>query len=62
MTALAFLEIAVYFLLVLAVTRPLGLYMHRVFSGERTFLDPVLAPVERLVYRLGGVDPKKEQG
>jgi K+-transporting ATPase ATPase A chain len=43
------------------VTKPLGLYMRRVFSGERTFLDPVLGPVERLVYRLGGVDPRKEQ-
>ena len=61
MTALAFLKIAVYFLLVLAVTKPLGLYMRRVFTGERTFLDPVLGPVERLVYRLGGVDPRKEQ-
>ncbi len=61
MTALAFLKIAIYFLLVLAATKPLGLYMRRVFSGERTFLDPVLGPVERLVYRLGGVDPKKEQ-
>ena len=61
MTALAFLKTAVYFLLVLAVTKPLGLYMRRVFTGERTFLDPVLGPVERLVYRLGGVDPRKEQ-
>lgn len=61
MTALAFLKIAVYFLLVLAVTKPLGLYMRRVFSGERTFLDPVLLPVERALYRLGGVDPKREQ-
>ncbi len=61
MTTLAFLKIAVFFLLVLAVTKPLGLYMRRVFSGERTFLDPVLGPVERLVYRLGGVDAKKEQ-
>src|SRR5574340_648532 len=34
--------------------------MRRVFSGERTFLDPVLFPVERALYRLGGVDPKKE--
>jgi len=59
--ALAFLKIAVTFLLVLAVTKPLGLYMRRVFSGERTFLDPILGPVERLVYTLGGVDPKKEQ-
>ena len=56
MTALAFLKVAVFFLLVLAVTKPLGLYLRRVFSGERTFLDPVLGPVERLVYRLGGID------
>ncbi len=61
MTALAFLKIAVYFLLVLAVTKPLGLYMRRVFSGEKTFLDPVLGPLERLVYRLGGVAARKEQ-
>jgi K+-transporting ATPase ATPase A chain len=60
-TALAFLKVAVFFLLVLAVTKPLGLYMRRVLSGERTFLDPVLAPVERAVYRLGGVDPRREQ-
>ena len=45
MTSLVFLKIAVYFLLVLAVTKPLGLYMRRVFSGERTYLDPVLGPV-----------------
>ena len=61
MTSLVFLKIAVYFLLVLAVTKPLGLYMRRVFSGERTYLDPVLGPVERLVYRLGGVEARKEQ-
>ena len=61
MPALAFLKIAAYFLLVLCVTKPLGLYMRRVFSGERTFLDPVLGPVERLVYRLGGVDARREQ-
>jgi len=59
--ALALLKIAVYFLLVLAVTKPLGLYMRRVFSGERTFRDPVLGRLERLVYRLGGVDPRKDQ-
>jgi K+-transporting ATPase ATPase A chain len=58
---LAFLKIAVFFLILLGITKPLGLYMRRVFSGERTFLDPVLGPVERLVYRFGGVDAKKEQ-
>ena len=61
MTTFAFLKIAVYFLLVVAVTKPIGLYMRRVFSGERTFLDPLLLPVERAIYRLGGVDPRKEQ-
>ncbi len=60
MTALEFAKIAVYFLLILAVTKPLGLFMRRVFSGEKTVLDPVLRPIERLVYRIGGVDDKKE--
>jgi len=60
MTALELLKIAVYFLLILAVTKPLGLYMKRVFSREKTFLDPLLQPVERLVYRFGGVDETKE--
>ncbi len=46
--------------LVLVVGYPLGLYMARVFAGERTWLTPVLAPVERAVYRLAGVDPSAE--
>ena len=57
-----FLKIGIYFLLVLAVVKPLGVYMKRVFSKEKTFLDPVLGPLERLLFRLGGVDPSKEQG
>jgi K+-transporting ATPase ATPase A chain len=61
MTSLQILKIALYFLAILAVTKPLGLFMRRVFSGEKTFLDPVLRPVERLVYRVGGVDAAKEQ-
>jgi K+-transporting ATPase ATPase A chain len=60
MTRLELLKIVVYFLLILAVTKPLGLYMKRVFSKEKTSLDPLLRPLERLVYRLGGVDEKKE--
>ena len=60
MTLLAFLKIAIYFLVILALTKPAGLYMRRVFSGERTFLDPVMRPIERFVYRLGGVDSNKE--
>jgi K+-transporting ATPase ATPase A chain len=60
MTTIEFARIAVYFLLILAVVKPLGLYMRRVFSGEKTLLDPLLRPVERLVYRASGVDEKKE--
>src|SRR5262245_20248736 len=60
MTTLQVLKIAVFFLVILAFTKPLGLYMRRVFSRERTFLDPVLRPIERLVYRVSGVNENKE--
>jgi K+-transporting ATPase ATPase A chain len=60
MTTLELLKIAIYFLLILAITKPLGLYMRRVFCGEKTFLDPLLRTFERLVYRIGGVNEKKE--
>jgi K+-transporting ATPase ATPase A chain len=60
MTANGWLQIAVFFLLVLAVTKPLGIFMAKVFNRERTFLDPVLRPIERLVYRLTGVDEHRE--
>ena len=55
------MKIGVYFLLILAVTKPMGLYMKRVFTKETTFPDPLLRPLERLVYRVSGVDEKKEQ-
>jgi potassium-transporting ATPase potassium-binding subunit len=61
MTANGLLQIILYFAVLLALIKPLGLYMARVFNGERTFLDPVLRPVERLIYRLSGVDPGQEQ-
>src|SRR2546423_9709950 len=54
--------IALYLVLLLLLTKPLGAYMARVYQGERTFLDPVFGPVERLLYRAGGVDPAVEQG
>jgi K+-transporting ATPase ATPase A chain len=53
-------QIAIFLLVILALTRPLGVYMTRVFSGQKTFLDVVLRPVEKLVYRLTGVDEKQE--
>lgn len=61
MTANGVLYILVFFLALLAVTKPLGLYMARVFEGKRTFLHPVLRPLERLVYRLCGIREDDEQ-
>jgi potassium-transporting ATPase potassium-binding subunit len=60
MTANGWFQIGLYLLILLAVTKPLGAYMARVFSGERTFFDPIARPVERLLYRVTGVDEKSE--
>ncbi|MCK0197824.1 potassium-transporting ATPase subunit KdpA [Ancylobacter sp. 6x-1] len=62
MTFIGWLQIAALFLAVLAAVKPLGLHMVRVFTGERTFLSPLLRPVEAGFYRLAGVDERKEQG
>ncbi len=61
MTFAGWAQIAFILLLVLAAAWPLGLFMARVFNGERTFLTPVLAPVERGFYAMADVDPNKEQ-
>jgi len=60
MTINGWLQIVVFLGLILLVTKPLGVFMARVFSGEKTFLDPVMRPVERLLYRVTGVDEKHE--
>jgi K+-transporting ATPase ATPase A chain len=60
MTLNGWLQIFFFLALILAVTKPLGLFMARVFNGERTFLDRVLRPVERLIYRLARVDVNQE--
>jgi len=60
MNVFGWLQALIFFALVLLVTRPLGAYMARVFEGERTFLTPVLAPIERLIYRICRVDAAKE--
>src|SRR5262245_37391244 len=60
MTANGWLQIALFVGAVVAVTRPLGSYMARVFQKERTLLDPVLRPVERLLYRITGVNDQAE--
>jgi potassium-transporting ATPase potassium-binding subunit len=61
MTLNGWLQIASLFALVLVCVKPLGVFMARVFSNERTFLSPVLAPVERGFYWLAGVNPEQEQ-
>ena len=61
MTFDGWIQIALFGLVVALIAKPLGGYMTRVFSGERTFLSPVLVPVERGLYRLAGVDDKSEQ-
>src|SRR4249920_874190 len=60
MTLNGWLQIGVFLLAILAVTPPLGRYMARVFGRERTWLDPVLRPIERLIYRSTGVDETRE--
>jgi len=54
------LQLILYFGILLLLTKPLGAYMAKVYQGERLFLDPVLGPVERFLYRLSGIDPRSE--
>ncbi len=61
MSSAGILQIALFFVAVLVFTKPLGVYMARVFQGQRTFLHPLLRPMERATYRLCGVDEKAEQ-
>ncbi|GJE56899.1 potassium-transporting ATPase subunit KdpA [Methylobacterium thuringiense] len=61
MTINGWIQIALFCAVVLTLARPLGGYMTRVFTGERTFLSPVLAPVERGLYRVAGIDARQEQ-
>jgi K+-transporting ATPase ATPase A chain len=61
MTSIGILQILVFFGLILLVTKPVGLFMSHLFQGERTFLHPVLRPLEELVYKLCGVREDEEQ-
>jgi potassium-transporting ATPase potassium-binding subunit len=60
MTANGWFQIGFYLLVIFLLTKPVGIFMTRVFNGEKTFLDPVLRPIEKVVYRLTGVDEKHE--
>jgi K+-transporting ATPase ATPase A chain len=55
------LQVAIFLLIVLLLTKPVGLYLYKVFNGERTWLSPVFVPVERFFYRLSGINPEEEQ-
>jgi K+-transporting ATPase ATPase A chain len=61
MTAIGWIQIILYCAIIAALVKPLGWYMTRVFNGERTFLSPVLRPVEASLYWIGGVDERREQ-
>ena len=60
MTANGWVQIANFLALIVAVTKPIGVFMTRVFNRERTFLDPVLRPIELLIYRTTAVDENHE--
>jgi K+-transporting ATPase ATPase A chain len=60
MSANGWFQIGFFLLVIFLITKPLGVFLARVFSGQRTFLDPVLRPIEKLMYRLTGIDEKHE--
>jgi potassium-transporting ATPase potassium-binding subunit len=60
MTANGWFQILFFILVILVLTRPIGIFLTRVFSGDKTLLDPVLRPIEKLIYRLTGVDDKHD--
>ena len=62
MNIYGWLQVIIYLGVILALAKPLGSYMARVFGGEKTFLHPVFGPVERFIYRLGGVKPDADMG
>src|SRR5947208_11118752 len=61
MTTQGVLQILLYFAVLLALTKPLGSYMARIYEGQKTFLHPVFRPLERVLYKLGGVNQDVEQ-
>ena len=60
MNANGWFQIGFFLLVIFLITKPLGVFLARVFSGEKTFLDRVLRPIEKLIYRLTGIDEKHE--
>jgi potassium-transporting ATPase potassium-binding subunit len=61
MTAIGWIQILLYCAIIIAITPVLGGYMTRVFNGERNFLSPLLRPIEIVIYKIAGVDERREQ-
>ncbi len=55
------LQVLIFLVIVLLLTKPIGLYLTAIFAGERTWLSPVFVPVERFIYKLSGINPEEEQ-
>src|ERR1700681_3893820 len=61
MTSIGIFNILFFFLVILAITKPIGMFMVKLFQGERTLFHPLMRPLERLVYRFCGVREDEEQ-
>jgi K+-transporting ATPase ATPase A chain len=60
MNIYSLLQIVLFMVVLLALAKPLGSYMAKVYQGERTFLNRIVEPIERFIYRISGIDPKEE--
>jgi len=60
MTSQSLLQVVLYIVVLVALAKPLGVFMANVYEGQRTFLSPVLRPIERLVYRVARIDEQSE--
>ena len=60
MTFNGWFQILLFIAIIIAIAKPVGIFMTHVFNGERTFMHPVMHPVERIIYRLTGVDEERE--
>jgi K+-transporting ATPase ATPase A chain len=60
MNAIGVFQILLYLTALVALAKPLGAFMARIYAGERTFLSPIVGPIERGIYRLSGVQPEAE--
>src|SRR6266540_2630045 len=61
MTTIGWIQILLFSIVIFAVTKPIGIYMFRIFEGDHQPLPRLFGPIERLIYRLCGVDPKEQQ-